>query len=945
MAALTPAPDTTGKGLFEGTTSWRSRDDLPDRKSGGVYSHSVYEFSATEANEWVGFMQYVRQVAKSGAVALKCRNETGGSLAAGPVRVVGYNASEDVFLVGLADADGNTPADFLLLTALSNNTNGTAYIGGDFSFNTAGRTVGDPCYLSDSGTVTFTAPNGADQIVQEIGRVKVVNASGTIAGCVQVPTKVGSSYLQSGGGGGISDGDKGDITVSSSGSVWTIDNGVVSLAKMADLATDRLIGRDTAGTGAPEALTVGGGIEFTGSGGIQRSALTGDVTASAGSNTTTIPAGTVTYSKMQDVSATDRLLGRDTAGSGDVEELTVGGGVEFTGSGGIQRSALTGDVTASAGSNATTIANDAVTAAKILDGNVTYGKIQDTSAASVLLGRGSAAGAGDVQEITLGAGMNLAGTILSTVTTVDNGSITNAKLADMVARTIKGRAANSTGVPGDIALSPGKFIGDRDDTAGAFYPSQTVSKTANYTLVQDDYGVLLLADATSGTLTVTLPSPASVGSGWCCTVKKSDTSANRVNVAANSSELIEGTNTARCLLNKGQFQTLLTDGTNWHVIGEGGVPDAKLVVKLVSTVDSTLASAYEAGDTVDGVVLAAGDRILLTRQAGSGFVDNGIYVVQASGAPVRADDFDTSSDIMCGTRIAVTHGTDYAGSVWRVLTAQPAIGSSLTFSLDFLSSGLLYILGSNNGGTSPTQNMIFGQNNLTTNTSGSGNVVIGTNQNLRTASSSNIGVFTGSGTSGLNTIYFGKGELSTSASNVSICGTGGSGSNNAGGSLSLTGGTGTGSAKGGNLLLRTSPSLASGSTQQTLYDRYICVAQAQTLTDAVATTVATWTLSSGSTGGGIIQATIRVTDGTDFQSMTQTVEVALVNKAGTYTTNITATTGAKAVSAGTLTATWTVTAAGAVQLTADTSLVPSGTNGFVVYYSIINNSQSNVTLP
>ena len=53
----------------------------------------------------------------------------------------------------------------------------------------------------------------------------------------------------------LSDGDKGDITVSSSGAVWTVDNTVITFAKMQNVATDSFIGRTTAGTGSPETLS------------------------------------------------------------------------------------------------------------------------------------------------------------------------------------------------------------------------------------------------------------------------------------------------------------------------------------------------------------------------------------------------------------------------------------------------------------------------------------------------------------------------------------------------------------------------------------------------------------------------------------------------------------------------------------------------------------------
>ena len=91
-----------------------------------------------------------------------------------------------------------------------------------------------------------------------------------------------------------------DVTMTNAG-VVTIANGAVTLAKMANLATDRLIGRDTAGSGAPEALTVAGGLEFTGAGGIQTGAFTGDVTKAAGGTALTIAAGAVDEAELNNV--------------------------------------------------------------------------------------------------------------------------------------------------------------------------------------------------------------------------------------------------------------------------------------------------------------------------------------------------------------------------------------------------------------------------------------------------------------------------------------------------------------------------------------------------------------------------------------------------------------------------------------------------------------------
>ncbi len=86
--------------------------------------------------------------------------------------------------------------------------------------------------------------------------------------------------------------------------------------------------------------------------------------ASGAIGATKLSDNAVTFPKMQDI-ATDRLIGRDAAASGDPEEIALDATLEFTGAAGIRRAALTGDVTASAGSNATSIAGNAVTNAKL----------------------------------------------------------------------------------------------------------------------------------------------------------------------------------------------------------------------------------------------------------------------------------------------------------------------------------------------------------------------------------------------------------------------------------------------------------------------------------------------------------------------------------------------------------------------------------------------------
>ncbi|MCU9947487.1 head decoration protein [Pseudomonas sp. PDM13] len=89
----------------------------------------------------------------------------------------------------------------------------------------------------------------------------------------------------------------------------------------------------------------------------------------------------------------------------------------------------------------------------------------------------------------------------------------------------------------------------------------------------------------------------------------------------------------------------------------------KSPVRAATTANITLSGAQ----TIDGVSIIAGDRVLVKNQtAGSG---NGIYVA-AAGSWTRSTDMDTAAEAL-GAAVFVSEGTAQGNQVWLMTTDAP----------------------------------------------------------------------------------------------------------------------------------------------------------------------------------------------------------------------------------------------------------------------------------
>jgi hypothetical protein len=133
---------------------------------------------------------------------------------------------------------------------------------------------------------------------------------------------------------------------------------------------------------------------------------------------------------------------------------------------------------------------------------------------------------------------------------------------------------------------------------GSLDTDLVITKTSAYTVVAGDYGKTILGDATSAAFTFTLTAAATLGEGWWCIFKKSDSTANAITIDGNSTETIDLSLT-KTLNNRYDTLIVVSDGTNLYISSLYSILPGSLGADIAS------ASTIELGN-------ATGSRVIIT---------------------------------------------------------------------------------------------------------------------------------------------------------------------------------------------------------------------------------------------------------------------------------------------------------------------------------------------
>lgn len=288
---------------------------------------------------------------------------------------------------------------------------------------------------------------------------------------------------------------------------------------------------------------------------------------------------------------------------------------------------------------------------------------------------------------------------------------------------------------------PGAFDAAALNVEFAKPDTPVIAKASNYVVTTSDLGKVINCDATGGNVTLTLPSAVTAGDGAQVTARKTDSSSNTCSFATVASQTINGA-ASLALSFQHDGATITSDGSTWGITAKAfntlraaSIADATLTfgkiatsaystsstlaensdtlfatqkatksyvdtavtsgvkwkdpVRVASTADVATATGLENGDTIDGVVLATNDRVLLKNQSTP--AQNGIYVAVASGAASRSTDADAASEIN-GATVFVSAGAANTGRQYTQSATVVTLGTD-TVTWALISAGQSYTAG------------------------------------------------------------------------------------------------------------------------------------------------------------------------------------------------------------------------------------------------------------
>jgi hypothetical protein len=264
------------------------------------------------------------------------------------------------------------------------------------------------------------------------------------------------------------------------------------------------------------------------------------------------------------------------------------------------------------------------------------------------------------------------------VGTTDTQDLSNKRIIDTLYFTDGVTIANE----GQIAVKPTTHEFEIKANYGNL-DLKTVATDADVNITSQDGDIILNADGTS------YINSASAGNQIATTGNIEDHSDLTTGVHGVSGDVV-GTSDSQTLTNKTMGDDLLMDGNQIsglpmpdqadHAaskayvdsVSEGLHIHASAVVATTANIDIT--NDLQVGDVIDGVTLADTNRVLVKNQTTAS--QNGIYVVQTSGAAIRALDFDAPSEVDGGDFIFVTGGDTQADTGWvQTSEAVVTIGS------------------------------------------------------------------------------------------------------------------------------------------------------------------------------------------------------------------------------------------------------------------------------